>query len=127
MGLGSNSYGIHGSDIPWSVGRLVTHGCIRMYPEDIQQLFHTVSTGTPVTIIYEPVKIGIYSERVFAEIHRDIYEKIEDFSAYGFKQLQQSGLTHRVDLKIFQQALKRQDGMPIDITIPNKQLNPLDY
>ena len=43
MGLGNTAYGIHGTDFPWSIGRAVTRGCIRMYPEDIDCLL--VSSG----------------------------------------------------------------------------------
>ncbi|MDP6560753.1 MAG: L,D-transpeptidase family protein, partial [Candidatus Binatia bacterium] len=39
MRLSHTSYGIHGTNNPWAVGRYVTHGCIRLYPEDISYLF----------------------------------------------------------------------------------------
>lgn len=115
MGIG-NSYGIHGTDIAWSVGRLVTHGCIRMYPEDIQVFYPEVATGTPVTIIYEPVKIGLSSGRVFAEVHRDVYNRIPDFVAYGHARLTEAGLLGRVDPDRYRRALERRDGMPVDVT-----------
>lgn len=116
LGLGGTMYGIHGTDIPWSVGRLVTHGCIRMYPEDIQQLFYMVKPGTPVKIIYEPVKIGLFFGNIYVEVQRDIYEKIGDLAEYGHGLLREKGIVERVDLERFQQALERQDGMPMDIT-----------
>lgn len=65
MGLGRTRYGIHGSDMPWSVGRAVTRGFIRMYPEHIKLLFNQVEIGTPVKIIYKPVKIAICGRRIF--------------------------------------------------------------
>jgi L,D-transpeptidase ErfK/SrfK len=117
MGLEGTYYGIHGTDIPWSIGRLVTHGCIRMYPEDIPQLFKLVKPGTEVRIIYEPVKIGRVSGRVYVEVHRDIYNRIEDLTAYGYKRLGQKGLLESVDLDKFRQALDLQDGLPWDITL----------
>jgi L,D-transpeptidase ErfK/SrfK len=43
MDLEGTDYGIHGTDSPWSIGRLVTHGCIRMYPEDIAALLREVN------------------------------------------------------------------------------------
>jgi L,D-transpeptidase ErfK/SrfK len=58
LGLSISGYGIHGTNFPWAVGRLVTHGCIRLYPEDILHLYPVVPIRTPVEIIYEPVKIG---------------------------------------------------------------------
>lgn len=119
MRLGNTSYGIHGTDIPWSVGRLVTHGCIRMYPEDISQFFEMVMPGTPVNIIYEPVKIGFYSDRIFVEVHRDIYNKIEDFKAYAYQKLQDKNLMNRVNMSKFEKALVLRNGMPQDVTISN--------
>ena len=123
MGLGDSSYGIHGTDIPWSVGRLVTHGCIRMYPEDIEQLYQTVSSGTSVKIIYEPVKIGFSSGRIYAEVHRDIYLKMGDLFEYGHHLLEEKGVIQNVDLEKFRHALERQDGMPVDITTSVPRLN----
>lgn len=54
--LGSNrlylgdGYGIHGTDNPTSIGRSVSHGCIRVRNEDIETLFRIVSVGTPVYV-----------------------------------------------------------------------------
>ncbi|HUI28174.1 MAG TPA: L,D-transpeptidase family protein, partial [Candidatus Kryptonia bacterium] len=44
--LSKGLYSIHGTDVPWSIGRLTTHGCIRLYPEDISELFRLVKPGT---------------------------------------------------------------------------------
>ena len=117
MRLEGTDYGIHGTDIPWAIGRLVTHGCIRMYPEDIPQFFKLVKPGTMVRIIYEPVKIGWISGRIFVEIHRDIYNRIEDLAAYGWERLREKGLLESVDQDRFRRALDLQDGLPTDITL----------
>ena len=58
LGFLPRGYGIHGTDNPWSVGRILSNGCIRLYPEDIERLFPDVPKGTVVEIIYEPVKFG---------------------------------------------------------------------
>jgi len=117
MGLAHSKYGIHGTDIPWSIGRLVTRGCIRLYPEDIQNLFEKVDIGTPVVLIYEPVKIGRVSEKIYVEVHRDIYGRIDHFEQYGYKKLQERSLSRRVDMNKFDQAAKRRNGMPVDVTL----------
>ena len=122
MGLGDSSYGIHGTDIPWSVGRLVTHGCIRMYPEDIEQLFYMAKPGTSVKIIYAPIKIGFSSGRIYAEVHRDIYLKIADLFEHGRRLLEDKGLIQKIDLEKYRRALEGQDGMPVDITASVPQL-----
>jgi lipoprotein-anchoring transpeptidase ErfK/SrfK len=50
MGLSKPHYGIHGTNDPSSIGREVSHGCIRMYNEDVLQLAAIVPIRTPVTI-----------------------------------------------------------------------------
>jgi L,D-transpeptidase ErfK/SrfK len=117
MGLEGTDYGIHGTNIPWAVGRLVTHGCIRMYPEDIPKLFNLVEPGTQVRIIYEPIKIGRISGRIFVEIHRDIYNRIEDLAAYGHERLREKGMLEGVDPDKLRHALELQDGLPRDISL----------
>jgi len=56
--LSWGDYGIHGTAMPLGVGRLVSHGCTRMYPEHIKKLFPLVPVGTSVEYVYEPAKIG---------------------------------------------------------------------
>ncbi len=48
-------YGLHGTNNPWSIGRRESHGCIRMYNRDVEQVFKMVSVGTPVRIVGRPV------------------------------------------------------------------------
>lgn len=116
LGLGNSSYGIHGTDIAWSVGRLVTHGCIRLYPEGIASLYPFIEYGTPVEIIYEPVKLGIRRGRIYVEAHRDIYNRMNDFMAYAYRRLSEKQLAGRVDMEKFNTALIRRNGLPVDIT-----------
>jgi L,D-transpeptidase ErfK/SrfK len=116
MGLGRTRYGIHGSDMPWSIGRLVTHGCIRLYPEDLAWLFKRVKVGTPVKIIYEPVKIGRLSDRIYVEVHADVYSKTGGLVSYGLSRLDQLKIARLVDLRKYYQALKRRNGLPADVT-----------
>jgi len=48
------TYGIHGTNKPWSIGRLASQGCVRMFNKDVEQLYHWVKIGTPVHIIGDP-------------------------------------------------------------------------
>jgi len=118
MRLAGTSYGIHGTDIPWSVGRLVTHGCIRLYPEDMAYLFRSLTLPATVRLIYEPVKIGLADGRVYVEVHRDVYGRIVDFKAYGFQRLTASKWRHSVDVAAFAKALEDRRGLPVDVTAP---------
>nr|WP_243116436.1 L,D-transpeptidase [Fonticella tunisiensis] len=51
MGLSKRGFGIHGTNDPSSIGKFVSHGCIRMYNRDVIELFNLVPVGTPVTIM----------------------------------------------------------------------------
>jgi L,D-transpeptidase ErfK/SrfK len=116
IGLGASDYGIHGTNISWSVGRPVTHGCIRLYRKDIETLYTLVDYGTSVKIIYEPVKIGFYNGDVFAEVHKDIYQRIGDLFEYTYLKLKEKKLLVRVDMARLSQALSEQNGLPVNIS-----------
>ena len=96
MGLSRKGYGIHGTNFPWAVGRLVTHGCIRLYPEDILHLYSIIPIGTPVNIIYEPIKIGFKEGRIFIEVHEDIYHRIPDLFQSTLKKMEAKGIVNLV-------------------------------
>nr|WP_225314334.1 L,D-transpeptidase family protein [Marinobacter halotolerans] len=68
--LSAEGYLIHGTNKQFGVGMQVSHGCFRMYNEDIGWLAYEVSKGTPVRVIREPVKIGMRGNEVWLEVHR---------------------------------------------------------
>ena len=63
------AYLIHGTNNPIAVGMAVTHGCIRMYPEDIEALFPLVPVNTPVYLVNEPLKIAWVNGALMLEAH----------------------------------------------------------
>jgi L,D-transpeptidase ErfK/SrfK len=63
------AYLIHGTNNPIAVGMAITHGCIRMYPEDIEALFPEVPVNTPVWLLNEPVKVARVNGQVWLEVH----------------------------------------------------------
>ena len=67
--LGLPGYLIHGTNKPSGVGMRVTHGCIRMFPEDIEALYQTVPAGTSVTIVNQPYKLGWTADGLYLEAH----------------------------------------------------------
>lgn len=75
--LSERGYLIHGTNKLFGVGMQVSHGCFRMYNEDISRFVYEVSKGTPVRVIREPVKIGKRDREVWLEVHRPK----EDYSA----------------------------------------------
>jgi L,D-transpeptidase ErfK/SrfK len=69
LDISSGSYLIHGTNNPLAVGMAVTHGCIRMYPEDIAALFPHVPVRTKVSLINEPVKAAWVNGELLIEVH----------------------------------------------------------
>jgi L,D-transpeptidase ErfK/SrfK len=69
MRLGLPGYLIHGTNRPAGVGMRVTHGCVRMFPEDIEYLFGKIDVSTAVRIINEPVKMGWEGNQLVIEVH----------------------------------------------------------
>jgi L,D-transpeptidase ErfK/SrfK len=67
--LGLSSYLIHGTNKDFGIGMQVTHGCIRLYPEDIAGLFYNVPVGTPVRIVNQPYKAGWENGALYLEVH----------------------------------------------------------
>lgn len=77
MRLNLTSYLIHGTNNPDGVGMRVTSGCIRMFPEHIEQIFPTVEVGTTVHIISEPIKVGWAADTLYVEVHPPLEEESE--------------------------------------------------
>jgi L,D-transpeptidase ErfK/SrfK len=115
LGLSLSGYGIHGTNSPWGIGRRVSHGCIRLYPEHIALLFENVSVNTPVEIIYEPVKIGVQDQSIFIEVHPDIYNRIPDMQAQTFRRLHELGIFSDVSVSLVKDALEKQNGLPVRV------------
>ncbi|HEY5810212.1 MAG TPA: L,D-transpeptidase family protein, partial [Povalibacter sp.] len=69
LGIPGGAYLIHGTNRPAGVGMQVTHGCIRMYPEDIEQFFKMVPVNTPVRIVHQPYKMGWKGQELYMEVH----------------------------------------------------------
>jgi len=67
LGIPGGSYLIHGTNRPAGVGMQVTHGCIRMYPEDIADFFPMIPVNTRVNLIDQTVKVGWYRGTLFVE------------------------------------------------------------
>ncbi|HVY22080.1 MAG TPA: L,D-transpeptidase family protein [Steroidobacteraceae bacterium] len=74
LGIPGGSYLIHGTNKPEGIGMGDTHGCIRMYPEDIEFFFKEVTVGTPVLIINQPFKMGWSAGKLFMEIHKPLLD-----------------------------------------------------
>jgi L,D-transpeptidase ErfK/SrfK len=114
--LSKGLYSIHGTNDPWSIGRLTTHGCIRLYPEDIEALFPLVRPGMPGELVYQPVKLGEDGGRVYVEVHDDVYRRIPNFERYALGEVKKAKLTARVDPELLRAAVRAKSGVPTDVT-----------
>lgn len=63
------AYLIHGTNRPLSIGRRLTSGCIRLYPEHIRVLFKMAAPGTPVTVVDQPIKVGWLDGELYLQVH----------------------------------------------------------
>jgi L,D-transpeptidase ErfK/SrfK len=74
MRLSLPSYLIHGTNKAYGVGMRVSHGCVRLYPEDIARLFAEVPVGTRVRIINEPYAVGFRDGQLYLDAHKPLEE-----------------------------------------------------
>jgi L,D-transpeptidase ErfK/SrfK len=114
--LSSGSLLIHGTDEPYGVGRKASHGCIRLYPEDIPHLFGVVQPKTRVVMVREPLKVGLRRGRVHVEVHDDPDSPI-DLRAEAKRLLADRGLAARVDTSRLEAALEARRGIPVDVSL----------
>jgi L,D-transpeptidase ErfK/SrfK len=79
--IGRTSYGIHGTNIRWSIGREATHGCLRLYEDEIQRLYERLREGTRLQIVYQTAKWGRDGAQIHLEVHPDLYGLERDLLA----------------------------------------------
>jgi L,D-transpeptidase ErfK/SrfK len=72
LAMGGGTYLIHGTNNPLAVGMAITHGCVRMYPEDLAVLFALVPVGTKVSLVNEPVKLAHVDGELWLEVHPQV-------------------------------------------------------
>jgi L,D-transpeptidase ErfK/SrfK len=117
-------YGIHGTNVPWGIGMEVTHGCIRLYPEDIEQLFAMVPVGMPGQLVYQPVKVGARRGDVYIEVHPDVYETGFNYLQEAMRLLAEKGWSDLVDWHLLTEALEEKSGTPRRISARSSPLRP---
>lgn len=121
MRLGLPGYLIHGTNNPNGIGMRVTHGCIRMYPDDIERLFPEVPVKTPVTLVNQTAKLGWKNGTLYLEYHSPLEEdeiptqqQIDETVA-----LIHSKIGDRVTLSapdIVETVVRQASGMPVAIS-----------
>lgn len=130
LAIPGGAYLIHGTNNPDAVGMAVTHGCLRMYPEDIERLFELVAVSTSVALINEPVKMYKVDGEVWIEVHPPIDAQgqsasidLKEFERRLNDLLGAAEIAINWDLAL--EALARADGIP---TVVGLELLPeTDY
>lgn len=116
--LSQFAYGIHGTNKPWGVGRRVSHGCIRMYPEDVSALYPVVPVGTQVSVIYEPIKVGWGDGKCWIQVFEDFDNQIADPLSKALSELSHCNMAIGpidVDFNALKRALEEKTGVPADV------------
>lgn len=121
MRLSVPGYLIHGTDKPWGIGMRVTHGCLRLYPEDSETVFHEVSVGTQVQIVNQPVKVGWIAGVLYMEVHPPLDEDIarkNTLMDIALDVLDAALMKRRVAVSgsAIKKAVEEQTGMPVAIS-----------
>lgn len=119
INLSAPGYLIHGTNRPRGVGMQVTHGCLRMLPEDIEWLFPKVPSGLPVAIINEPVKIGWRAGRLYVEVHQPLEEPPPGYMKAQVARLESAARAARAELDVrsMRRALVERKGVPVPISL----------
>jgi len=106
------SYLIHGTNKPWGLGMEVSHGCIRMYPEDIEELFPIIPANAPVTIIKQPYKAGWRGDELYFEVHAGDAPADPGAANQVIKRAVEGSKEAFVDWDLVQAALAENTGLP---------------
>jgi L,D-transpeptidase ErfK/SrfK len=116
LGLSLGSVGLHGTNAPSSIYHFATHGCIRLHPDDIEDLFHHVAAGDQGRIVYEPVLVAFDGTDVFVEVHRDVYRRAPSALARTMELIERAGLEERVDLSMVARVVGQAEGLAVAVT-----------
>ncbi|MGR8930939.1 MAG: L,D-transpeptidase family protein [Gammaproteobacteria bacterium] len=118
--LGIPGYLIHSTQKTNGIGMRVSHGCMRMYPADIEQFFPTVKVGTQVNIVNQPVKVGWYRDTLYMEVYPDLEETPQTYeqrieSALNLIEQANGGKMPVIKGSVLKLALQNPSGLPIAI------------
>jgi len=124
IGLSGGSIGIHGTNAPSSIYGAVTHGCMRLHPDDIAWLFPRVRLGMTVRTVYEPVLLADVGGRVFLEVHPDVYRRQPNSLAAVQALAASRGLVSRIDWAAATRVVALHHGVARDVTAADAAARP---
>ena len=122
-------YLIHGTNKPDGVGRRVSHGCVRLYPEDIERLYGEIALGMAVTVVDQPVKLAWMGDELLIEVHPDQAQADEIEAGGGFTRRKPAEYEYlilnaagkdaaRLDWPLIRRAARLRTGIPVPILKP---------
>jgi L,D-transpeptidase ErfK/SrfK len=117
LALSASGVGIYGTNQPSSIYRFTAHGCIRLHPDDMLELFDLVDVGAVVEITYQPVMLARYGDgTVFLEVHPDPYRLSGRPEAQVRDLLRTVGLEHLAGSPAVRQAIQERAGRAVLIS-----------
>ena len=117
IGLSLARIGIHATNVPSSIFGSVSHGCIRLHPEDIEQLFGYIQVGASGGIVYEPLLLAVAGDAVYFEAHRDVYRRAgAEPRALTRKLASAAGVSEMIDWTLADAVVTAREGIARDIT-----------
>ncbi len=135
--LGTPGYLIHGSNKKFGIGMRVSHGCFRMLNHNVLELAKIAPVGTSVRIINEPYKFGISGGKIYLEAHEPLSDTgeasvVDKHTAVINALLKRDDTagSMRLDWDMVREVVAAEDGLPIEIAVPQQPLvsqeTPLD-
>lgn len=118
LGLSLPGIGIHGTIAPTSVYQFRSHGCIRLHPDDIAELFPRISPDEPGKIIYMPVLLAQLADgRIMLEVHRDVYKRGGNPLKRARNIAAQAGITDLIDWERVLQVIQGKEGLAREVGV----------
>jgi L,D-transpeptidase ErfK/SrfK len=117
LGLSLAGIGIHGTNAPSSVYRITTHGCIRVHPDRIGEVFSMVEEGTEGEIIYQPLLVAVVQGRVYIEAHPDAYHRAPVTMMRLQEEADRLSAAEIIDWSLAADALALKEGVAVDASL----------
>ncbi|MCB9983841.1 MAG: L,D-transpeptidase family protein [Rhodospirillales bacterium] len=125
--LGWPQYALHGTNKPFGIGRRVSSGCIRLYPEKISELFELIPVGMKVTVVNQPIKVAWIDDELFLEANPSLAQSVamEEYGEVPEEKISNDEMRQivktagewqdRLRWPAIRKALKERNGYPVAI------------
>jgi L,D-transpeptidase ErfK/SrfK len=131
--LGWPSYLIHGTNKPYGIGLRSSHGCMRLYPEDIEKLFYMAPDGLPVRVVNQPFVFGFHDKQLYLQAYTVLEDDARDWNRAQRKLLSRSLAAHiqkllkdsgsQIDWESVTAITHVPRGIPVPVTGPGSSVD----